>query len=103
MKADHHTLPRSTWALLAMLTLGWGFNWPMMKLAVNEMPVLSFRALCLTVGAAGLFTIARVGGHRDYAQTRPVAAAGRQRAAQCHGVECADRLRCAAPAGRPLC
>ena len=63
MKADHHTLPRSTWALLAMLTLGWGFNWPMMKLAVNEMPVLSFRAVCIAVGAAGMFIIARVGGH----------------------------------------
>jgi drug/metabolite transporter (DMT)-like permease len=60
MSADRHTLPRSTWALLAMLTLGWGFNWPMMKLAVNEVPVLSFRALCLGVGAASMFAIARV-------------------------------------------
>jgi len=59
MSADRHTLPRSTWALLAMLTLGWGFNWPMMKLAVNEVPVLTFRALCLAVGAASMFAIAR--------------------------------------------
>jgi drug/metabolite transporter (DMT)-like permease len=60
---DRHTLPRSTWALLAVLTVGWGFNWPMMKLAVIEVPVLSFRTLCLAVGAAGMFTIARLGGH----------------------------------------
>ena len=46
-----------------MLTLGWGFNWPMMKLALSEVPVLSFRALCLAVGAAGMFIIARMGGH----------------------------------------
>jgi hypothetical protein len=52
VNTDRHTLPRSTWALLTMLTLGWGFNWPMMKLAVNEVPVLSFRALCLALGAA---------------------------------------------------
>lgn len=44
-----------------MLTLGWGFNWPMMKLAVNEVPVLTFRALCLAVGASSMFAIARVG------------------------------------------
>lgn len=43
-----------------MLTLGWGFNWPMMKLAVNEVPVLTFRTLCLVVGAASMFLIARM-------------------------------------------
>jgi drug/metabolite transporter (DMT)-like permease len=59
---DRHTLPRSTWTLLAVLTLGWGFNWPMMKLAVNEVPVLTFRALCIVVGTVGMFLIARVGG-----------------------------------------
>ena len=46
-----------------MLTLGWGCNWPMMKIALMEMPVLSFRALCLAVGAAGMFAIAGFGGH----------------------------------------
>src|SRR5262245_35164812 len=60
---DRHHLPRSTWALLAILTLGWGFNWPMMKLAVSEVPVLTFRALGLGVGAAAMFLIARVGGN----------------------------------------
>ena len=60
MTTDRHTLPRSTWSLLAILTLGWGFNWPMMKLAVNEVPVLTFRTLCLAVGAASMFFIARM-------------------------------------------
>jgi len=45
------------WLLLA-LTLGWGFNWPMIKLALSEMPVLVFRSVCLLGGAAGLFSIA---------------------------------------------
>ena len=45
------------WVLVA-LTLGWGFNWPMIKLALTELPVLSFRSICLLCGAAGLFAIA---------------------------------------------
>ena len=45
------------WVLVA-LTLGWGFNWPMIKLALTEMPVLSFRSVCLLGGAAGLFATA---------------------------------------------
>jgi drug/metabolite transporter (DMT)-like permease len=45
------------WVLVA-LTLGWGFNWPMIKLALTEVPVLSFRSVCLVGGAAGLFAIA---------------------------------------------
>jgi drug/metabolite transporter (DMT)-like permease len=62
MTSDSHTLPRSTWLLLAMLTLGWGLNWPMMKLALAEIPLWPFRALCVGAGAAGLLAIARVAG-----------------------------------------
>lgn len=53
------TLPRSMWTLLALLTLAWGINWPMMKLAIAEIPVWTFRAACTLSGAAGLFLIAR--------------------------------------------
>jgi len=56
------TLPRSMWVLLALLTLGWGFNWPMMKMTLAEMPVWTFRGLCVASGAVGLFILARVGG-----------------------------------------
>lgn len=60
---DHpSTLPRSTWALLAVLTLGWGMNWPMIKMAVTDIPIWTFRAECLAVGAAGMFAIARAAG-----------------------------------------
>ena len=55
-----HTLPRSLWILLIALTLCWGFNWPMMKLALAELPVWSFRAASIVAGAAGLFAVARL-------------------------------------------
>jgi len=57
-----HTFPRHLVGLLIGLTLGWGFNWPMMKLAVTEMAPMRFRTLCLVAGVAGLFTVARTGG-----------------------------------------
>jgi drug/metabolite transporter (DMT)-like permease len=47
------------WILLAVLTLGWGFNWPMMKMTLAELPVWTFRGLCVASGAIGLFIIAR--------------------------------------------
>ncbi|HUF21822.1 MAG TPA: DMT family transporter [Burkholderiales bacterium] len=56
------TLPRSMWAILALLTLCWGLNWPMMKLALADLPVWTFRAACLVSGTIGLFTIARASG-----------------------------------------
>jgi drug/metabolite transporter (DMT)-like permease len=62
MSPDRQNLPRSTWGLLIMLTLGWGCNWPLMKLALAEIPIWTFRSLCVTAGAAGIFAIARIGG-----------------------------------------
>jgi drug/metabolite transporter (DMT)-like permease len=59
-----HTFPPQLVGLLIGLTLGWGVNWPMMKLAVTEMAPMRFRSLCLVAGAAGLFTMARTGGLR---------------------------------------
>lgn len=37
-------------ALLAALTLVWGFNWPVMKLGVQDFPPLSFRMASMWVG-----------------------------------------------------
>src|SRR5713101_3603831 len=51
--------PPSIIALVVLLALGWGVNWPIMKVVMAEMPPLHFRVLCLGVGAAGLFAIAR--------------------------------------------
>ena len=49
------------WALVVILTLGWGLNWPMMKMALAEIPVWSFRGVCTASGAIGLFLIAWIG------------------------------------------
>lgn len=62
MTHQSSTLPRSIWALLAILTLGWGLNWPMIKMAVADIPIWTFRAECLAAGAAGMFAIAHFSG-----------------------------------------
>ena len=48
--------------LLLGLALGWGFNWPVMKIVVAEVPPLSFRGLRLVVGGLGVMAIARSSG-----------------------------------------
>ncbi len=40
--------------LLATLALFWGLAWPVMKIVLDEMPVLAFRAISCTAGAAAL-------------------------------------------------
>jgi drug/metabolite transporter (DMT)-like permease len=47
--------------LLASITLFWGVNWPAMKLAVGEVPVWTFRTICLVAGGLGLLAICRLG------------------------------------------
>jgi drug/metabolite transporter (DMT)-like permease len=64
MSGGQHTLPRSTWLLLAGLTLGWGLNWPIMKIALADMPLWTFRSLSVAGGAAGMFAIAWAGRAR---------------------------------------
>ena len=51
-------------ALLAALTITWGFNWPMMKLAVLEVPPWTFRTLCVLVGGGGLLALTALTGGR---------------------------------------
>ena len=48
--------------LLALLTLFWGFNWPVMKLGVAELPPLLFRTLCLGGGLVVIGAWARARG-----------------------------------------
>jgi drug/metabolite transporter (DMT)-like permease len=38
------------WAVLVVLTLIWGINWPIMKLGVTGFPPLTFRALSMWLG-----------------------------------------------------
>jgi drug/metabolite transporter (DMT)-like permease len=62
MSARIYALPPSIVALVVLLALGWGFNWPVMKIVMAEMAPLHFRVLCLAAGAIGLFAIARANG-----------------------------------------
>ena len=46
------------------LTLMWGVNWPMMKLSLQQVPPLYFRAGTMTLGAAWLFAYVAWRGER---------------------------------------
>jgi drug/metabolite transporter (DMT)-like permease len=45
-----HSLTSRQWVVLALLTVVWGLNWPVMKLGVTGFPPLTFRMLCLLIG-----------------------------------------------------
>src|SRR6266702_7783575 len=59
LSARPYALPPSIMVLVVVLALGWGSNWPVMKVVMTEMAPLHFRVLCLIAGAAGLFAIAQ--------------------------------------------
>ncbi len=60
---------RQLWALLA-LTLMWGVNWPMMKLSLQELTPLYFRASTMLLGAAWLFAYVALRGERMWPRGR---------------------------------
>ena len=47
-------------AMLIAVALGWGLNWPAMKLIVGEIPPWQFRAVTGTAGALLLMGMARL-------------------------------------------
>jgi drug/metabolite transporter (DMT)-like permease len=49
--------------LLAMIAVLWGFNWPIMKVGLAEVPPWTFRASASLVSALGLFAIAWATGN----------------------------------------
>ncbi|HET9047085.1 MAG TPA: DMT family transporter [Casimicrobiaceae bacterium] len=51
-----------TLAPIAVLTLVWGCNWPVLKLGVTEIAPLTFRALTLPFAAIGMLLLARYSG-----------------------------------------
>lgn len=56
------SLTRKDWVLLILLTLCWGINWPIMKMAVQNFPPIGFRALCVTGAIPVLWLATRVQG-----------------------------------------
>jgi drug/metabolite transporter (DMT)-like permease len=61
-KAVIDTLPQFGFVLLTFLSLFWGFNWPMMKIGLREIPVWTFRTLCLFLGGFGTLCLAKTNG-----------------------------------------
>ena len=55
--ADDQGIPAVAWLLLLLLALAWGSTWPMMKLAVAEIPILSFRFISVAAGSLTLFAV----------------------------------------------
>jgi drug/metabolite transporter (DMT)-like permease len=45
-----------------VLTLVWGFNWPILKLGVSELAPLTFRSLTLPFAALGMLAVSKLSG-----------------------------------------
>ena len=63
MPDDQRSFSRFGLVLLAALALGWGFNWPIMKMVLWDVPPLTFRGVSLVAGGVGVMLLARLGGH----------------------------------------
>lgn len=51
-------------ALLALISVLWGINWPAMKIVLDDMSVWTYRSICILFGGFGLIAIARIGRQR---------------------------------------
>lgn len=55
-------VPASAMLLLVALSLLWGFNWPIMKIGLEQIPPFVFRTCASVAAAGGLFLMARAAG-----------------------------------------
>lgn len=56
------SIPPAGIVLLGLLSLGWGFNWPIMKLVITEIPRWTFRGDSMLLASIGLFAVSRLSG-----------------------------------------
>lgn len=63
MPHRHAGFSRFGYVLLALVAIGWGVNWPIMKLVLWDVPPLTFRGGCLFAGGVGILTIAHFAGY----------------------------------------
>ena len=61
---DRSAPPTRAIALLVLLTLLWGTNWPLFRVALSELSVWSFRTLVVVIASAALFAAAKLRGER---------------------------------------
>lgn len=59
--ADRHPLAHA-FVPIAILTLVWGCNWPVLKIGVSELAPLTFRSITLPLAALGMFLVAKWSG-----------------------------------------
>ena len=57
-------VPPLALGLIAAISVLWGLNWPVMKLAVGELSPWTFRVICVLVSGVGLLLVAWVSGDR---------------------------------------
>ena len=55
-------MPASGLLLIALLSLTWGLNWPVLKLGVTELEPLTFRASTLGFAGLGLLLVSKLSG-----------------------------------------
>jgi drug/metabolite transporter (DMT)-like permease len=55
-------IPLRTLALVVAVTVLWGINWPVMKIAVTEIPPWTFRTVCVFASGVTLLALARLSG-----------------------------------------
>ena len=91
---------RNALLLLAALTLVWGCNFPVMKIALGEVPIWWFRSACVIFGGVGLLSISAAGGARISPRGRDVPAAAGDGCFRGRMLAYFYRLRAAQHAGR---
>jgi drug/metabolite transporter (DMT)-like permease len=57
-------MPRLGILLLVIIALGWGTNWPAMKIALEDMPPWTFRLMCVAFGGMLLLALTALRGDR---------------------------------------
>jgi drug/metabolite transporter (DMT)-like permease len=60
--SDMTSLSRKDIALLVLLTLAWGINWPIMKAGVQDFPPVTFRVICMLGGLPAVWLATRMQG-----------------------------------------
>ena len=86
---------------IAVLTLIWGCNWPVLKIGVTEIAPLTFRSLTLPFAALGMFAVARWSGESIAHSARVVGPRRDPRVLQHRGLERLRAVRRAAAARGP--
>lgn len=65
-------LPPQGILLMVTIALGWGLNWPAMKVALIEIPPWTFRLLCIVIAAGALLLLTVLRGERARLPLRQV-------------------------------